>query len=286
MMSPNLNELNTRFANIGLAIHVDPAGAAQLKNTASRERVLHALSRVENHNDAGARVFLEKTLRAAGVAATNGSNGQPPQASSQRPPQATPRNEAPAQPAATTQHPPERPAVRRSAPPYVHDAAQAGGNAESCAERRPRPQHHVYGGRAALTFELDETPAGAPTVALDGANSIGERKFDWQNKVRIQFTTRELPVVAATLLGILPQCQFSNHGPANDKGFEIAWQSERQSFFVKVWQGKGNLRAVPMPREDAFYAAQLVLRAIQQGSPARLDTAGVIATLRAFYARA
>lgn len=275
-MTPNLNQLNERFAKAGLAARLDPAGAARLKDAAPRERVLHALTRVETHDDAGARAFLEKTFRAAGLTGeTSANNARQPQQPAHTQPES----------AAAPAHAPQRPVDRRPPPETGHGGSAAPNAAPAPSQARQRPQHHVYGGRAALTFELDETPAGAPTVALDGANSIGERKFDWQNKVRIQFTTRELPVVAATLLGILPECQFSNHGPANDKGFEITWQGDRQSFFVKVWQGKGNLRAVPMPREDAFYAAQLVLRAIQQGSPARLDTAGVIATLRAFYGR-
>lgn len=272
-MTPNLQEINTRLADAGLAVRLDAQAAERLKRVAPRTRVLNALGRVEAHNDTGARAYLEKTLRSAGLL----GDGAPPPA---RAAQALPVGEdAPEQQTAPAQSPKQAAAHRSpsNATPTTPRAVPAA---------RQRAQHHVYGGRAALTFELDETPAGAPTVALDGAVSVGERKYDWQNKIRVQFTTRELPVVAATLLGILPECQFSNHGPANDKGFQISWQSDRKSFFVKVWQGKGNLRAVPMPREDAFYAAQLLLRAIQQASPARLDTAGVIATLRAFYGRA
>ena len=260
-MSLSLNELNRRLAAVGLPFHLTADSAAQLKDAAPRERVLRALARVEDHGDNGARIYLERTLAEAGL---SGQVNDPPAAQSTlaEPPSGSERKSRPAPPASN--HGPARPSRERLT---------------------RRPSHHVYGGRAALTFELDETTAGAPTVALDAAIAVDERKYNWSAKARIQFTARELPVVAAVLLGISTECSFSNHGPANDKGFSIAWQAERQSFFVKVWQGKRNLRAVPMPREDAFYAAQLVIRAIQQGSPARLDAAGVIATLRAFYGR-
>jgi len=263
MSSPNLQEINRRLAAVGLPVNLNPQTAAKLKEAAPRERVLNALSRVEQANDAGARAFLDKTLQAAGL--LGAANDAPPPQPVQQAPEPPPMDPEPAPPRDTRQN------------------RSAQGNGQQ--QRARPPQHHVYGGKAALTFELDETTAGVPTVALDGANSVGERKYDWGSKVRIQFTTRELPVVAAVFLGIMPECSFQNHGPANDKGFSIAWQPDRQAFFVKVWQGKGNLRAVPMPREDAFYVAQIVIRAIQQGSPARLDTAGTIACIRAFYGR-
>lgn len=273
-MSPNLQELNTRLIKVGLPA-LRAADAAHLKSIAPRERVLRALTRIETHNDTGAQTFLYKTFREAGLIMDQQSSAR----------QSDPDNLPPAQDMRDAPQTPERLPERRSSPQTDHNLSDAWNAAPAAPKTRRRAQHHVYGGRAALTFELDETPAGAPTVALDAANSIGERQYDWKQKIRVQFTTRELPVVAATLLGILPECQFSNHGPANDKGFQITWQGDRQSFFVRVWQGKGNMRAVPMPREDAFYAVQIVLRAIQQASPARLDTTGVIATLRAFYTR-
>lgn len=266
-MNQSLSDINRRLTAVGLPINLTAQTAAQLKAAAPRSRLLRALDRAEHNNDAGARAYLDRVLREAGLIPA--ANAEP-----------VPAPEAPEpDPAPPESYPDEPPAERRSRGPSANAAPRP-------AERRgERPQFHVYGGKAALTFELDETTAGAPTVALDGAHSVGERQYNWSEKIRIQFTTRELPVVAAVLLGILPECSFSNHGPANDKGFSIAWQADRQTFFVKIWQGKGNLRAVPMPREDGFYVAQIVLRAIQQGSPARLDTAGTIATLRAFFGR-
>lgn len=275
-----LNELNQRLSNIGMPMALSANNAAQLKQVARRDRVLNAVARVESHNDSGARTFLANAFQRAGIL-PNDPN-QPAQAAAPAvapspAPEPTPApTTAPMAPTAPVRQPP-------IAPRQVTPSQQSG---IVNVAVRDRVQHHVYGGKAALTFELDETKRGVPTVALDGANAVAARQYDWSTKVRIQLTTNELPVVAATMLGMLPECSFSNHGPENNKGFAIEWQSARSSFFVKVWQGKGNLRAVPMTREDGFYVAQIVIRAIQQGSPARLDAAGLIATLRTLYGRA
>jgi len=266
-----INEINQRLSNIGMPAVLNAQNANRLKQVTTRERMLKALARVETANDAGARTFLDKTFQEAGIYPAAPATGNAPTQVEVTAPFDGP----------TTAPPVAVNGGRDNEPPHSVDVRP---NTLAPA-KRDRVQHHVYGGKGALTFELDSTVAGVPTVALDGAVSVGTRQYDWANKVRVQFTVRELPVVAATLLGILPQCQFSAHGPNNDKGFAIEWQTERSSYFVKIWQGKGNLRAVPMPVEDAFYVAQIVLRAIQQASPARLDTAGVIATLRALYGR-
>lgn len=274
-MANQLNELNQRLANAGLPGPLTAATAAQLKENAPRERILQALTRVENNGDNGARTYLDKTLQGIGV-----THAWPNPAPDTPPEPAPPQQNVPA-PADPSQ-PPAPPEVPASA---ANETTPANNPPADTNPRRDRIQHHVYGGKAALTLELDETRQGVPTVALDGATAVAERQYDWANKVRLQFTLSELPVVAAVLLGGLPECNYANHGANNDKGFAVEWQSDRAAFFVKVWQGKGNLRAVPMSREDAFYAVQIVIRAIQQGSPARLDTAGTIAAIRAFYGR-
>lgn len=140
------------------------------------------------------------------------------------------------------------------------------------AEKRERLSVHVYGGKAALCFEADETrgnPArgipGVPTVALDAAPAVGEREYDWKNrKIRIQMTRLELPQVLAVLIGASPGCEFKNHGPENNKGFSIENQGDK--FFVRVF-GPGEVRAVPIPVEYAYAVASLVIRQLQLGAP-------------------
>ena len=285
-MAPGLKELNTRFAAIGLPVTLSPENAASLKNQAPRERVLNALSRVESANDSGAMAYLRKIMDAAGLLAPNGapngpSNGHRSAAPAMsRPAQSNDRSAPPPEARWADTHP--------NAP--GNDAAQSrpSGYASPAGTAAPRtrgPSHHIYGKKAAAMFELDETKSGVATVALDAAQTIGERQYDWKNKIRLQMTASEVPVVAAVLFGVLGECNFANHGPDSDKGFSIEWQGDRRSFFVKVWQGKGNLRAVPMTRDDAFHVGQIVLRALQQASPARLDATGALACVRAFYGR-
>lgn len=290
-----LNELNDRLAGIGMP-RLDGAGANKLKQFASRERVVDAICRVEIHNDTGAYKFLDKTFTEAGLHPASGSAGSQGQGAAQDQGADPTPTQAPQQQSAAPA--PESTGNGRAPGPHPN---APNGDAPDPPERqssRPAPesrsqdriQHHIYGSKASLMFELDETPAGKTTVALDGAyvagnNSNGNRTFDWSNKVRVQFTPDELPVVAAVLFGISGQCEYFNHGPENDKGFGLEWQGDRGGFFIRVWQGKNNQRAVPMGREDAWHAGQVVLRALQQASPAYLDAAGAMAMLRAMFGR-
>lgn len=275
----NLNDLNRRFAQIGLAVRLDAPAAEQLKRATSRENLFDALARVEQSNDAGARAYLEKALRIAGYPAFP-SSGHPvadrgrwyPVVPRQRQLQLVrSRSDTPAVP------------IERDAGQPEPKLPQCGTEIPEAAPRPRRQQHHVYGARAALTFESDRTPAGTPTVAIDAARCISARRYDWQRKVRIQLTARELPVVAAVLLRLRPECRFTNHGPANDKGLAIAWQGERESFFVQLWQGTGHLCAVPMAQADGFYVARLLDGAIQQADPAG-GVAATLTCLRAVFA--
>jgi len=135
---------------------------------------------------------------------------------------------------------------------------------------------HVYGGKAALEFCIDETRSGAPTIAIDAAISTGPRQYDWKNKVRIQLTEAELPVVASVFFGMLPACSFQNHGPANDKGFEIEHQGRQ--IFVKVMAKDQGVKAVPVNPSDAYAVAGLFIRQLQEASP-WMDANTIIATL-------
>lgn len=154
--------------------------------------------------------------------------------------------------------------------------APAGGNPD---ESLP-PNRHVYGQRAALCWEADRTRGGIHTVALEGALASGNRGFDWKNKVRVQITERELPVVAAVLLGIRDRCAYSAHGPGKDKGFALEFQND--SVFVRVLsKGKG-IAAVPMPLEDAYQVLSLVLRQLRLNSP-WMSVVSIIAVLKTLF---
>ena len=147
------------------------------------------------------------------------------------------------------------PAAARSAEPQAPTPAAA--PIQSAGER-DYLSFHVYGGKAALCFGADQTRRGLHTVYLDAAPAVGEREYDWTQRIRIQLTRIELPEVAAVLLGYLPKCEFGNHGAERTKGFSI--EAQQGKFFVKVWEKGNSVRAVPMILEDAFYVSGLLLR--------------------------
>lgn len=132
-------------------------------------------------------------------------------------------------------------------------------------EGAERVSVHVYGGKAALCFEADETRGAVPTIALDAASATGPRQYDWRNKVRVQWTKAELPAVLAVLIGGVHKVEFRNHGPDNDKGYSVEHQGDK--FFVRVWAKDRGVRAVPVPLEDAFYVTELILRQLHRGAP-------------------
>ena len=139
----------------------------------------------------------------------------------------------------------------------------------------------AYGRKAALEFRAHTSRKGVPTVMLEGARARGEQSYDWANKVSVMMMPRELPTVAGVLLGALPACEFSNHGPQKNKRFLIRRQDD--GFFVRVTRSgdADAVFAVPVPHEEAFYVGALVLRQIQRGLRG-MDSGLVTAALRAY----
>lgn len=138
---------------------------------------------------------------------------------------------------------------------------------------------HVYGGKAALCFNADRTRSGTHTIALDAASTLAPKVYDWKNKIRIQFTRGELPVVAAVLLGFKQECEFKNHGPGNDKGFSLKRQ-DGGKIFASVFAAGQPLKAVPIFAPDLMWVAALVLQQVQKNCPG-IDSVGVIELIRA-----
>ncbi len=142
-----------------------------------------------------------------------------------------------------------------------------------------RAKFHVYGGKAALCFEEDTTRGGIQTIALDAAISVGPKTYDWKNKVRIQMTRAELPVVAAVLLGKRQSCEFKSHGEDKSKGFSMERQAGGK-VFVKVFEKGQGVKAVPIEAPDVFYVASIFLLQIRRSAP-WLDATSTIALVGA-----
>lgn len=169
-------------------------------------------------------------------------------------------------------------------PPEPEYAAQQAVNEAPGGAEEPRlpigeghQSVHVYGGRAALSFELDQTPAGAPTIAIAAAQSISPQFYNWSRKTRLQLTRAELPVVTAVLLGILPRCEFRNHGTDKSRGFSL--ERHGNKVLVKVFARGESEKAVQIEAHDLFYVAALFLSQLQKTFPA-LDAAGITHLVR------
>ncbi len=125
---------------------------------------------------------------------------------------------------------------------------------------------HCYGGKAALCFSADTTKGDeAPTVRIEAAPATGPRAYAWSQKIAVQCTVKEMPIVLATILGWMPSVRFAAHGADNKKGFSFQHQ-DGGKLFAKVWDGKGT-RMVPIAAADLFGIADLFVRQMLKSRP-------------------
>jgi hypothetical protein len=137
---------------------------------------------------------------------------------------------------------------------------------------------HVYGSAGALSFEADSTRGGSHTVRLEGATSSGQRVYAWADKVAVQFTAKELPVVLGVLLGWIPSASFKAHGEKKEKGFSLERQ-DGGKVFARVWK-PGRAVAVPIFAMDLYPVVTLLVRQMARNEP-DLGVDGVLGIVRA-----
>ena len=288
----DFNTLNTRLAACQLpgltALHALPEGI-------TLERIAHALEQAERGQN-GARLYLQRQLSNRPAAAP------PPSPAPPTPPTVpTPARSAAPRPAATSnagmtvptppsQHPTQTPTTpARSAAPHPAATPNTGmtevksppaglaPRATSASARPDRVQCRVYGGKAALCIETDVTRQDEPTLRLEAAPATGPRAYNWERKITLQLTREELPVVTATVLGLLARCVYKNHGPDHNKGVEIEHQGGH--LFVRLFQKDRGVLAVPVGPADSYSLAALALRALRQGTPGLSDQ-GILMLLK------
>ena len=175
--------------------------------------------------------------------------------------------------------PPEAAGFSAPAHAQAPPARAAAVQAPAAARVLPRG-HHVYGAKAALRVEEDrwrtDDPVRCHTLRLEVAPALGERRYDWEHKIAVQLTARELPGFAAVMLNLLPQLQAQGHGVLNDKWFECRRQAG--SVLVRVGQGRRGC-AVPVGAGDLYELTLLALDALKANAP-QADTAQVMAALQ------
>lgn len=123
---------------------------------------------------------------------------------------------------------------------------------------------HIYASSTALTVEAQKTPGGAHTLGLDAAYKRGS-EFVWQDKIAIQVTLKELPVVVSVLMGWTKECQYRFHGAERNKGFALLHQGG--IILVTLEQkDRGSIR-VPVTPPDAFEMGMMAVGQLAQNYP-------------------
>ncbi|MEE4377187.1 MAG: hypothetical protein V2J55_06690 [Candidatus Competibacteraceae bacterium] len=246
------SELNARLTELGLPV----LSSSALKKLTAQEpidRIMQALVQAEAQH-AGGLAYLIRVINAASETTVSGEASTP---------SAPPRHLQPVSDAeeSGSDARPSAPEAASFTPAPGHSIPEPA----SPAQNQTRLSVHVYGQKAALCFEPTLTRSHVPTLTLDAALAQGQRQYDWGNKLRLQLTRQELPMVAAVLLGFRPKCEFTNHGDQNNKGFSI--EDQGQHVFIRVFAKDQPVRAVPVTPEDAFRITTLLLRQLQSACP-------------------
>lgn len=116
-----------------------------------------------------------------------------------------------------------------------------------------------HGKSNAIEFAPDNTQKGWDTLRIEAAPKLGgnTKAYDWANKVSVQITKTELPIVVAVLLGFLPSCEFGNHGDTA-KWFSI--ENQGKAFYIKVGQASDKrMLPCPVPFVEAHLAGMVAL---------------------------
>lgn len=146
-----------------------------------------------------------------------------------------------------------------------------------------RRNRHIYGGKAALTFETDSLRTGdeegtpTPTLCIDMASASAPKEYDWEHKITFQLTLREQIPFTAFLMGYAgAQIKFDHHGQNRDKSLHLEDQGDK--LFAKLIQGRRSI-AVPIVPADMGGIVDLALEVVRGSHPGLTD-ATVLATLR------
>lgn len=176
---------------------------------------------------------------------------------------------------------PSPPLVRRE-PATKHDSRARSTAPDPHTEFLRSNGVHIYGASAALKIELDTFASGegrqaAYTVQVEGARKEPGGGYAWHRKIQFQLTRRELPLMAAFLLGYGGTAiEFGNHGPANDKALSV--RDQGRNLYVRLRQ-QGATIPVPVEPPDAYAWGEICLLALQLNRPS-LAAEGQLAMLR------
>lgn len=246
----------------------DPANAEAV---AYLKRVLAHVCDPSNANERSEAPAPQSQDMQPERAAPSGFNGDTYQEPTQQRQQPNPRSNV-----REFQRP--EPQYRQEGPGRASDGDEGDGGGrkyESC---------HIYGGKAALCFQLDTTRQGSkPTINIDAADAVGPRKYGWDRKVTFQLTVSELPLVLGVLYGYTHKIELNGHGANNEKSFSI--ENQGSKFFMKMGvrgakeANDGRLFALPVLPKDTYLLMTMLMQQLQANSP-NLDTAAIMTLVR------
>ncbi|WP_046481565.1 hypothetical protein [Pseudomonas veronii] len=124
---------------------------------------------------------------------------------------------------------------------------------------------HVYGGKVAVCFSADQTRNEEHTIRIEASVSSGDRCYNWDDKIAIQLSTRELPSVLATLLQIQNKFEGKGHGAQNEKWFVL--ENQPGKVFLSVNAKGVTSRSLPIGPGDCYQLSTLVMEQMLKNAP-------------------
>jgi hypothetical protein len=114
-----------------------------------------------------------------------------------------------------------------------------------------------HGKNSAFELKPDCSRKGFHTVRVECANILNNgnpKTYDWKNKVSLQITKSEMPLLIAFLLGFMSKIEFNNHNTGNTlKSLNIINQPNNLFVNLKQFNKQDNnqtLCALPIPFSD------------------------------------
>lgn len=170
----------------------------------------------------------------------------------------------------------DRPSYRRESAPNASVEGEGAGVA--AAQPRRFQTVHVYNqtrvgnemtARAAACFELttrvvdERTGERQPALKIEtaGKHPTQPTKYNWDDKIIFYLTEDELPQLLCVFLGLLPSCEFRNHGPQHNKSMKL--ENQGKHLYLTMAEGSDRKAAVQLDVGRSTRVATLVARAFQ-----------------------
>ena len=137
---------------------------------------------------------------------------------------------------------------------------------------------HVYGASASAKFEIVSNRGGVFVLAVDIAGRVPSKdSFDWENKIAIQVTDREMPQFMCAVLGITQTFDLRNHGPKKNKSLSLANQADKGVLYLRVTEGQVG-HSIPISADKVFHLGVIGMKVLSRQT--RADTQTCLLLLR------